>query len=330
MVTADNEIRNTKYEIRKKPLLPAFVGDYLGMALTLTVLLVIFGFSAENFFTLTNFRTIANQVSDTTIVAVGMTFVLIIAGIDLSVGSVMGLSGAVLGTFMVRFGFPLPVAIVACLAAGIVCGLANGLVVTTWRLPPFIVTLGMLEVARGGAYLVTDSQTVFIGGDVGVIAGSGLLIPFITAVAIVILGQLVLSRTVFGRYIVAVGTNEEAVRLSGIDPRPIKLAVFALCGFLTAIAAVISTARMEAADPNAGAGLELRAIAAVVIGGTSLMGGRGSVVSSFFGVLIIAVLEAGLIQKGVGEPTKRIITGCVIIAAVILDQYRHRIRKTSK
>jgi ribose transport system permease protein len=310
--------------------LPAFVTDYLGMALALAVLLVIFGFSADNFFTLTNFRTIANQVSDTTIVAVGMTFVLIIAGIDLSVGSVMALAGAVLGTFMVKFDLPLPVAIVACLAAGIVCGLANGLVVISWRLPPFIVTLGMLEVARGAAHLVTSSETMYIGSSVGVIAGRGLLIPFIIAVVIVILGQLVLSRTVFGRYIVAVGTNEQAVRLSGIDPRPIKLGVFALCGFLTSIAAVISTARMEAADPNAGAGLELRAIAAVVIGGTSLMGGRGSVVSSFFGVLIIAVLEAGLSQMGVGDPTKRVITGCVIIAAVILDQYRHRIRKPRK
>ncbi|MHC4330526.1 MAG: ABC transporter permease, partial [Planctomycetota bacterium] len=216
--------------------LPAFVTDYLGMALALAVLLVIFGFSAGNFFTLTNFRTIANQVSDTTIVAVGMTFVLIIAGIDLSVGSVMALAGAVLGTFMVKFGLPLPVAIAACLAAGIVCGLANGLVVISWRLPPFIVTLGMLEVARGAAHLVTSSETMYIGSSVGVIAGRGLLVPFIAAVVMVILGQLVLSRTVFGRYIVAVGTNEEAVRLSGIDPRPIKLGVFVLCGFLTSIA----------------------------------------------------------------------------------------------
>jgi ribose transport system permease protein len=330
MATIENERRETSIERRRLPSMPAFVADYLGMALALTALLVIFGLAAGNFFTLTNFRTIANQVSDTTIVAVGMTFVLTIAGIDLSVGSVMALAGAVLGTCMVRFGLPLPIAIAACLAAGIVCGLANGLVVTRWRLPPFIVTLGMLEIARGAAHLVTGSQTKYIGSAVGVIAGRGLLIPFIVAVIIVILGQLVLSRTVFGRYIVAVGTNEEAVRLSGIDPRPIKLGVFVLCGFLTAIAAVISTARMEAADPNAGAGLELRAIAAVVIGGTSLMGGRGSVVSSFFGVLIIAVLEAGLSQMGVGEPTKRVITGCVIIAAVILDQYRHRIRKGPK
>jgi ribose transport system permease protein len=309
--------------------LPAFVTDYIGMALALALLLVIFGLSAQNFFTLTTFRTIANQVPDITIVAVGMTFVLIIAGIDLSVGSVMALAGAVLGLSLVEFKFPLPAAIALCLAAGFFCGAANGLVIIRWKLPAFIVTLGMLEIARGAAYLVTDSRTIYIGGPVEAITEAsvmGLSLPFIIAVAIVITGQLVLSRTVFGRYLIAIGTNEEAVRLSGIDPRGLKFAVFAICGFLTSIAAVIHTARLSSANPNAGYGLELQAIAAVVIGGTSLMGGRGSVISSFFGVLIIAVLGTGLAQVGAQESTKRLITGCVIVAAVILDHYRHRIR----
>jgi len=310
-----------------------FFRDYLGMAAALAVELVIFGVFAENFFTLTNFKTIANQIPDKTIVAVGMTFVLIIAGIDLSVGSVLALGGAVLGVCLVKYNLPLPTAIGACLGVGILCGAANGLVVIKWKLPSFIVTLGMLEIARGAAYLVTNSETKYIGWPVGVIAGTsilGLSLPFVLAVLIVAVGEFVLARTVFGRYMVAIGTNEEAVRLSGIDPRPIKLAVFALSGFLTSVAAVINTARMEAADPNAGEGLELNAIAAVVIGGTSLMGGRGSVISTFFGVLIIAVLGAGLTQMGAQEPTKRVITGCVIVAAVILDHYRHRIRKSHK
>lgn len=315
------------------PNLPAFVTDYIGMALALALLLVIFGLSAQNFFTITTFRTIANQIPDITIVAVGMTFVLIIAGIDLSVGSVMALASAVLGLSLVKFNFPLPAAIAGCLVAGILCGAANGLVIIRWKLPAFIVTLGMLEIARGAAYLVTDSRTIYIGGPVEVIAEIsilGLSLPFIIAVVIVVAGQLVLSRTVFGRYLVAIGTNEEAVRLSGIDPRGLKLAVFILCGFLTSIAAVIHTARLSSANPNTGYGLELQAIAAVVIGGTSLMGGRGSVVSSFFGVLIIAVLGTGLAQIGAQESTKRLITGCVIVAAVILDHYRHRIRSRQK
>ncbi|MHC4678153.1 MAG: ABC transporter permease [Planctomycetota bacterium] len=266
-----------------------------------------------------------------TSVAVGMTFVLIIAGIDLSVGSVMALAGAVLGLCLVNFNLSLPGAVLACLLVGVLCGALNGLVVIRWGLPSFIVTLGMLEIARGAAYLVTESRTIYIGGPVEAIIETsilGLSLPFILAVLIVAAGQLVLSRTVFGRYLIAIGTNEEAVRLSGIDPRPRKLAVFVLCGFLTSVAAVIHTARLSSADPNAGNGLELQAIAAVVIGGTSLMGGRGSVVRSFFGVLIIAVLGTGLAGIGAQESTKRLITGCVIVGAVILDHYRHRIRKS--
>jgi len=152
----------------------------------------------------------------------------------------------------------------------------------------------------------------------------GLSPSILLAVAVAGVGQLILSRTVFGRYVVAIGTNEEAMRLAGVDPRPKKIAVFVLMGALAALAGLMQISRLEAADPNAGIGIELQVIAAVVIGGTSLMGGRGSVINTFFGVLIVAVLEAGLAQVGASDPAKRIITGCVIIAAVLLDVYRNR------
>jgi len=306
------------------------IADYLGLVVALLVLVIIFGLKADNFFSVVTFRTIANQIPDTTIVAVGMTFVLIVAGIDLSVGSVMALASAVLAIGLVDWGWPLPLAITMGLLSGLVCGAINGLIVIRWRLPSFIVTLGMLEAARGAAYWMTQSRTIYVGGPVERIADTTVLgflsVPFLLAMTIVAVGQLVLSRTVFGRYLIAIGTNEEAVRLSGIDPRRYKLAVFALCGLLTAVAAVIHTARMSTADPNTATGFELQAIAAVVIGGTSLMGGRGSVVRSFFGVLIIAVLGAGLAQIGAQEYTKKVTTGGVIVAAVILDQYRRRKR----
>jgi len=305
----------------------ASAGDYVGMLAVLGVLVAIFSLKAENFLTQTNLRTIANQIPAAVVIASGMTFVLIVAGIDLSVGSVAGLCGAVLGASMVQLRLPLGVAVLMCLAAGLACGAVNGLVSTRWRVPSFIVTLGMLEIARGGAYLVTNSQTQYIGSSVEVIANAGvggLSLPFIIAIVVVAMGQLVLARTTFGRHAIAVGANEEASRLSGIRVQRVKAAVFAVCGLLVAIAAVIDTSRLASADPNAGTGFELQAIAAVVIGGTSLMGGRGSVVSSFFGVLIIAVLGNGLAQVGAQEPTKRLITGCVIVAAVILDRYRHR------
>jgi ribose transport system permease protein len=309
------------------------LADYLGLVTALVVLLIIFGVCTKNFFSVTTFRAIANQIPDAIIATVGMTFVLLIAGIDLSVGSVMALGGVVLGTALAIWRLPLGLAIAACLLVGLACGAVNGLVIIRWRLPSFIVTLGMLEVARGATYLITQSRTISIDSSVEVVTKKvfmGLSIPFFAAVAVVAAGQLVLSRTVFGRYLVAIGTNEEAVRLSGIDPRPYKLAVFVLSCGLAAAAAVIRTAQMSAADPNTGISFELEVIAAAVIGGTSLMGGRGSVVGSFLGVLILAVLRNGLLYVGVQDDYKRLITGCVIVAAVILDQYRHRGRKTPK
>lgn len=296
------------------------------MGVALVALIALFGLTTENFLTLTSFRTIANQIPAAVIVAVGMTFVLIAGGIDLSVGSVMAASGAMFGLCLIGWELPFAVGAAACLATGLLCGLVNGWVVARWRLPSFIVTLGMLEVARGVAHLLTKSQTQYVGPSVEAFAGAsvfGLSLPFLLAMLAVAGGETLLRLTVFGRHVVAMGYNEEVVTLGGVNSARLKLAVFALCGLLTGAAAVIHTARLSAADPNAGLGLELEAIAAVVIGGTSLSGGRGSVVRSLFGVLIIAVLGAGLAQAGAREPVKRLITGCVIVAAVILDRYRH-------
>jgi len=303
------------------------LAEYLGLIVVLGLLILIFGVSTRNFLTVGNFRTIASQTPAAILIATGMTYVLIIAGIDLSVGSVLALCSAVLGVFMVQLGASMPLAVMACLGTGLLCGLMNGVVTIRWALPSFIVTLGMLEVARGAAYLVTGSRTLYIGSSIERIADAqliGVSLPFLLAFLIVVTSQWTLSRTAFGRYMVAIGTNEEVVRLSGVDTRLVKLAVFALCGLLTSLAAVIDVSRLSATNPNAGAGAELQAIAAVVIGGTSLMGGRGSVVSSFLGVLIIAVLGNGLAQVGASEPLKRLITGAVIVLAVILDQYRSR------
>jgi ribose transport system permease protein len=295
--------------------------------MALGTLVLAFGALTDHFLSRATFSVIASQVPAAILVAVGMTFVLILAGIDLSVGSVLGLAGAVLGASLGPLGLSLPTGLLAALLAGLLCGTLNGALSVYVRLPSFIVTLGMMEIARGAAYTVSRSQTAYLGARVEWIAETtvlGLSPATLVALAAVALGQIVLSRTLFGRYVVAIGTNEEAVRLSGIDPRPIKWIVFAASGLLAGLAAVVHTARLASADPNAGSGLELQAIAAVVIGGTSLMGGRGSVVRSLFGVVIIAVLGTGLAQMGAAEPVKRLITGCVIVAAVVIDRYRNR------
>ena len=307
--------------------LTASVKEILGLLAVLIVLVLAFSLVTERFLSITTLRTIANQVPELVIAAVGLTFVLVIASIDLSVGSVLALSSAVVGVCMVQFGLGLPVASLLALAAGLLCGLFNGAFSVGLGLPSFIVTLGTLEMARGGTYLLTHSQTQYVGAEVEVLSEAsifGLSAPFLLAVALVAVGQFTLSRTVFGRYATAIGTNEEAVRLAGIDPRPVKLTVFALAGLCAGLAGIIYTARLASSDPNAAVGFELQVIAAVVVGGTSLMGGRGSVVGSFLGVLIIAVLGSGLAQAGAQEPTKRLVTGGVIIAAVIVDYLRRR------
>ena len=308
---------------------PKGLGEYAAMLGIWVGLLLLFGVLTQNFLTARTLGTVANRIPTLAVVAAGMTLVLIIGGIDLSVGSVLGLAGSVLGVAMVNWGWPMWAASLLCLGVGLAAGMLNGLVSVRLGVPSFIVTLGMLEIARGLSYLTTNSQTKYIGDAVEGLSRPlpvlGFSPAFLLAVMVIIAGQVALSRTIFGRYLIAIGTNEQAVRLAGINPRPPKIAVFALMGLLSGLGAICYTSRLGSSDPNAGVGLELSAIAAVVIGGTSLMGGRGSVVKSFFGVLIIATLEAGLAQVGASEPAKRVITGAVIVIAVILDAWRHQV-----
>ncbi|TWU01362.1 ABC transporter permease [Neorhodopirellula pilleata] len=305
-----------------------WVVQYAGLIAVLLLLIAVFSMMSDHFFQKSTLITIANQIPDLTFLAVGMTLVLIIGGIDLSVGSLLALSSAVLGVLMADQGWPIAFALpIALLVAGS-CGLINGMISIGFGIPSFIVTLGMLEIARGATKVVTDSQSVYIGSRIewfGQPLGGLLLSPaFIASLVAVIIGQLVLTRTIFGRYCVAIGTNAEAVRMSGIRAAPYSIAVFGISGLLCGLAGLAQTSRLSTADPNGAIGIELAAIAACVIGGTSLMGGRGSVISSFMGVLIIQVLQTGLAQIGVSDANKQMITGVVIIVAVLLDALRNR------
>jgi len=338
-MSSDPNPTNSSASVAKAPLIPAaakvrrinqgreVVENSLGLVVVLILLIALFSFQTSHFFSATTFQAIANQIPTAIFIAIGMTFVLIIGGIDLSVGSVLALGAGILGVAIVQWHWPLWAAICLCIISGALCGLLNGFLTIRFQLPSFIVTLGLMEAARGATYLVTNSQTMYIGPAVEAIDNVsvfGLSLPFLIALTLAIVAQLVLTGSVFGRYSIALGTNEEAVRLSGIDTRPIKLAVFTLSGALAALGGVSYCAQLSSADPNGGSGFELAAIAAVVIGGTSLMGGRGSVINSLFGVLVIAVLETGLAQIGAQESVKRMVTGGVIIIAVIVDFYRTR------
>lgn len=306
------------------------LSSYLGLLGALLAMIVLFSFLSSHFLSMNTFSTIANQIPDLIVMSVGMTFVLIIAGIDLSVGSLLALSAAVVSVTYLNLHWSPWLAALAGIALATLVGSLTGLVTVAWRIPAFIVSLGVLEMARGAAYQLTDSRTAYIGSIFDYLADPiffGVSPSFIIAIVVIIVGHLVLTRTIFGRHLIGIGTNEEAVRLSGINPGPYKIAVFALMGGLSGLASLFQIARLEAADPNSGVGMELQVIAAVVIGGTSLIGGRGSIICTFLGALIISVLAAGLAQVGASEPTKRFITGAVIIVAVVLDTYRSHLNK---
>ncbi len=251
-----------------------------------------------------------------------MTYVIISGGIDLSVGSIVALSGVALGAAL-QDGQPLPVALAIALLVGGGCGLVNGAIISWGGLPPFIVTLGMMSIARGGALLFTEGRPVsgFEAGfrslatsHVGPIPA-----PIVITLVVYLLAHLVLTRTTFGRYVYAIGGNEEATRLSGVSVRLHKSMIYAVSGLMSAVAAILLTARLNSAQPIAGMMYELDAIAATVIGGTSLSGGEGSLAGTLIGALIMGVLRNGLNLLGVSSFLQQIVIGAVIIAAVLVD-----------
>lgn len=313
--------------------LPAFITRHARQAGTVAVFLVlcaVLSILTPHFLTASNLLNVAQQTVVNAIVAVGLTYVILSAGIDLSVGSVLALAGVVLGLAL-GAGWPLPLAIAACVLTGAVCGMLNGVLVAFGRLPPFIATLGMMSIARGAALLVTDGRPVsgFDASFRWLATGEllGVPVPVWCMLAVYAVAHVVLHRTRFGRYVFAIGGNEEATLLSGVPVARCKVGIYALGGSLAAGASVLLTARLNSAQPIAGLNYELDAIAATVIGGTSLLGGQGSVVGTLVGALIMGVLRNGLNLLGVSSFVQQVVIGAVIIAAVLLDTFFKRTRR---
>ena len=306
-----------------------------GSAAVLVAMCVIFSLAVPRFASPENIRNILLQISVNTTLAVGMTFVILVAGIDLSVGSVLTLATVATGSVLLLEGISVPLRIALGIGAGIgvgaFFGLINGFVSERWEVPAFVTTLATMGIARGVALLVTNSRTLFGFPQAFLWLGNGTLfwntlpVMFITPLVLVVVGQFILSRTVFGRYVMAIGNNEEAARLSGIPTSFYKTIVYVICGITAGIAGISFMARLSIANPILGVGDELTAIAATVIGGTSLAGGRGSVTGSFVGACIVGVLDNALILLRLSDFVRQIITGVVIIVAVILDSYRRRL-----
>ena len=301
-------------------------GTLIGVVLLCAVLWIL----TPHFLTVSNLLNIVQQTSINAIVAAGMTFVIISGGIDLSVGSIVALSGVVLGVVLQMNQPPLVTPLFAALAAGVGCGLVNGLLISFGRLPPFIVTLGMMSVARGAALVFTEGRPVsgFDENFRSIATGNIAAVPAPVIVMLIVyaIAHLVLTRTTFGRYVYAIGGNEEATRLSGVAVRFHKTAVYGVAGLMSAVAAIVLTARLNSAQPIAGMMYELDAIAAAVIGGTSLLGGEGSLGGTLIGALIMGVLRNGLNLLGVSSFLQQIVIGVVIVVAVLVDTTlkRHR------
>lgn len=306
-----------------------------GIALALVLLVGAFSLLSPLFLTAGNISNIFTQIAINVILAVGMTFVILIGGIDLSVGSVMAFCAVVAGTVLKMPGLSVEWAIVLALAAsvavGALCGVVNGAISAWWSIPSFIVTLGMLNIARGAALQWTDARSIYefpnSFNNFGTATLLGIPAPFLVALALVGIAWVVLMRTVFGRLIYAIGNNEEAVRLAGHNVLAYKIAAFTICGAAVGVGALVYMTRLTVASPILGIGFELNAIAAVIIGGTSLTGGRGSTIGTLLGACIIGVLANGLILIGVGDFVRQIITGVVIILAVVVDAYRMRLTR---
>ena len=313
----------------------------LRAVLVLVVLLIAFSAMAPSFLTANNLSILAKHIAISAILAVGMTFVVLTGGIDLSVGSIAGLSGMVAGGLLTVgiSGHTLPVvpAMLVALAVSCIVGLINGLLVSRLGVAPFIATLGTLYIARGAALLSSQGKTfpnlagTAARGSTGfsVIGQSFLLhipLPVWLMIVITVFAAAVATRTPFGRHVYAVGGNERAARLAGIRVERVKLLTYIFSSICAGLVGLIIASQLESAHPATGESFELNAIAAVVLGGTSLMGGRGSIGGSLIGAFVIGVLADGLVMLGVSEFWQIVIKGVVIVLAVTVDQLQTRVQ----
>ncbi len=301
-----------------------------GVIIILLLLGLIFSLGSEDFLTTSNLLNVALQTSILAIISIGMTFTLLTAGIDLSVGSVMALAGALAAGFAVRHGLSTPIAISLALLVGVLVGLVNGLLIVKGDMPPFVATLAMLAIGRGLTLVYTEGRPIAGLDDAFIWLGTGKIlgipVPVMIMVMVAIVSWIVLRHTRFGLHVYTTGGNEETTRLAGISTDRIKLAVYMISGFLAALAGILLTARLWSAQPNAASGWELDAIAAPVIGGVSLFGGSGGVGGALIGSFIIGTLSNGLNLMGISSYYQQVIKGVVFILAVSLDMLGKRRR----
>ena len=316
---------------RRRGLALGAVSQVLGPLLSLIVLGLLIWSQNDRFLTSGNLLNVLRQASFTAILGIGMTFVILTGGVDLSVGSIVALVSVTGGLLMVEQGWGMWPAVGAMLAAGALCGLVNGLIITRGRIPPFIVTLGTMQVFRGVALELTNGKDFFNLADAQpgfAVWGKGgigpIPAPVLITAGVFAVGFLLLRYTRLGLYTYAIGGNEQAARFSGVHIDRYKLAVYVLMGVAAGVAGVMLSSRLDSAQPDVAVGEELDAIAAVIIGGTSLFGGEGTVVGTLIGAVLLAVIRNGLNLMHISAFYQQIAIGGVIIVAVLIDRVRRR------
>lgn len=291
----------------------------------MVVIIVIFSFCSEYFFTVTNIFNVLRQASITLVAGIGMTILLLVGEVDLSIGSLTAVVGIV-SVMVLNATHSILLAVLVAVLVGIVVGAVNGIIVNGFGINSLIATLGMMSILRGIGYIATNAIAVQVSVPEFQIMGNGDLagipIPIIIAIVLFVVFWIVLSFTGFGRYVYACGDNAEAAKASGINVKKIKMVCFVLCSVLAAISGLILTARVNSAQPNLGVGFEFTVIAAAILGGTSLAGGQGSLLGTLIGVIILQLINNGLILMNVSSFYQEVVRGIVIIIAVILDTAR--------
>ncbi|MGV8981464.1 ABC transporter permease [Clostridium sp.] len=318
---------NSNIELDKKPFNIKSIIKAAGILMGLLGMGLVFTILSENFFTVNNLLTIALQTSVIGVLAIAETFAIITSGIDLSVGSVLAVSGVVAGKLMV-YGVPVPICILAGLAVGSFCGFLTGLAITKLEIAPFIATLGMMSIARGAAYIITGALPVSgLPKSFYVIGGGkffGIPVPVIIMFALALIFGFILTKTKFGRYVYCLGSNEEAAKLSGINVDKTKIGVYVISGFLAAAAGIMLASRLVSAQATAGISYEMDGISAAIVGGCSPLGGVGKIRETIIGAFIIGTLRNGLNLLSVSAFWQQVAIGLVIILAVALDTFRRK------
>ena len=302
----------------------------------LIILIIVFSLASPNFLQVRNIVGIFLATAVNGILALGVTFVIITAGIDLSIGTVMTFAAVITGVLITNLGLPVPVGVIGGIAAGGIAGLINGVVIAKMKVPPFVATLGMMYMAKGLALIIAELRPIYFTntpefrdiatGSIigGIFPGFDLPNAVLILFGAALLGNFLLFKTILGRYTFAMGSNEEATRLSGVNVDRWKMLVYTVSGLYAGLAGIVIASRLNSAQPALGQGYELDAIAAVVIGGTSLSGGQGSILGTVIGAFVISVLTNGLRMLSVPQEWQIVVTGAIIIVAVYFDMARRR------